>query len=128
MPGMTAGGLPYPLPSEPVRDGAAAIRDLAEAIEARGGGREVRAFRVLITPDGGGTFAQLFPGGSFKAGTVPNVTVTCESSASGIVVLVGLQSLDANGFSGAAMQTSIGASAVRGSPFWAQVIAVGQKP
>jgi len=35
MPSQTAQGYPYPLPSEPVRDGAVAIRNLAEAIQAR---------------------------------------------------------------------------------------------
>jgi hypothetical protein len=33
--GTTAGGLPWPEPTLPVRDGAAAIRALAEAIDAR---------------------------------------------------------------------------------------------
>jgi hypothetical protein len=32
MPGSTPSGLPYPLPTEPVSAGAAAIRDLAEAV------------------------------------------------------------------------------------------------
>jgi hypothetical protein len=35
MPGNTANGLPYPLPSEPVRDGAVAIRNLAEELTKR---------------------------------------------------------------------------------------------
>lgn len=33
MPGTTPHGLPYPLPTEPVRDGALRIRELAEAID-----------------------------------------------------------------------------------------------
>ena len=33
MPGTTAGGLPYPLPTEPVRDGAQRIRELAERLD-----------------------------------------------------------------------------------------------
>ena len=35
MPGTTPNGLPYPLPSEPVRDGAVAIRNLAEKLNPR---------------------------------------------------------------------------------------------
>ncbi len=35
MPGTTPSGLPYPLPSEPVRDGAVAIRNLAEKLDPR---------------------------------------------------------------------------------------------
>lgn len=34
MPSKTPRGLPYPLPPEPVRDGALRIRELAEAIDA----------------------------------------------------------------------------------------------
>lgn len=35
MPSQTAGGLPYPLPTEPVKEGAVAIRNLAEATDRR---------------------------------------------------------------------------------------------
>lgn len=35
MPSATANGYPYPLPTEPVRDGAVAIKNLADAVEAR---------------------------------------------------------------------------------------------
>lgn len=34
MPGLTTNGLPYPLPTEPVADGATAIRSLAEATDS----------------------------------------------------------------------------------------------
>ena len=37
MPGTTGGGYPYPLPTEPVRDGAQRIRELAEATDWRMG-------------------------------------------------------------------------------------------
>lgn len=36
--GTTSGGLPWPEPTAPVRDGAAAIRSLAEAIDSRTAG------------------------------------------------------------------------------------------
>src|SRR5262245_18846959 len=35
MPGNTARGLPYPLPTEPVAEGAQAIRNLAEALDPK---------------------------------------------------------------------------------------------
>ena len=35
MPSNTAHGYPYPLPTEPVRDGAVAIKNLADANQAR---------------------------------------------------------------------------------------------
>lgn len=38
MPGLTAGGLPYPLGTEAVRDGDNAIKALADALEIRGSG------------------------------------------------------------------------------------------
>lgn len=37
MPGTTPRGFPYPLPTEPVAEGAQAIRNLAEAIDAKSG-------------------------------------------------------------------------------------------
>lgn len=36
MPAVNASGWPYPLPTEPVRDGAAAIKALADALPVRG--------------------------------------------------------------------------------------------
>lgn len=36
MPANTARGFPYPLPTEPVAEGAQAIRNLAEAVDAKG--------------------------------------------------------------------------------------------
>jgi hypothetical protein len=40
MPANTPRGLPYPLPTEPVAEGAQAIRNLAEAVDAQLGGGE----------------------------------------------------------------------------------------
>lgn len=37
MPANTSRGYPYPLPTEPVAEGAQAIRNLAEAVDAKGG-------------------------------------------------------------------------------------------
>lgn len=35
MPSNTASGYPYPLPTEPVKDGAVAIKNLADAVQLR---------------------------------------------------------------------------------------------
>lgn len=45
MPSQTVGGLPYPLPAEPVRDGAVAIKNLATAAD------NVAAWSVRPTTD-----------------------------------------------------------------------------
>ena len=41
MPATTPRGFPYPLPTEPVAEGAQAIRNLAEAIDTKEAGREL---------------------------------------------------------------------------------------
>lgn len=68
----TAGGLPYPLPSAPVRQGAADIKALADALELRGGGLSVQAGSAVVTlnAQGDGQFSFGVP---FKAGTKPSV-------------------------------------------------------
>jgi hypothetical protein len=43
MPGTTAGGLPYPLPSDPTRNGAADIKALADALQLRGHGLRIES-------------------------------------------------------------------------------------
>lgn len=65
MPGTTPNGLPYPLASEPVKDGAVAIQNLAAALDNRGYGLRVEAKRVQVTTNASGvavvTFAKAFP-------------------------------------------------------------------
>jgi hypothetical protein len=72
MPSTTAGGLPYPLPTEQARDGATAIQNLANALEARGGGLLVQAGSAVVSlnASGDGNFTYGLP---FKAGTKPSV-------------------------------------------------------
>jgi hypothetical protein len=52
----TAGGWPYPLGSEPVRDGDNAIKAVADTAEKRLGTRAVRAARSDLTATTGGNF------------------------------------------------------------------------
>jgi hypothetical protein len=54
--GTTAHGLPWPEPTAPVRDGSAAIRALAEALENRGGGLDVQAGQTIVTTNQFGQF------------------------------------------------------------------------
>jgi hypothetical protein len=61
MPSQTAGGLPYPLPSEPVRDGAVAIKNLADAIEGRGGGVFTQVGKTQVTTQPAGIAIIFFP-------------------------------------------------------------------
>lgn len=72
MPANTAGGLPYPLPTEQAKDGAVAIQNLANALEARGGGLLVQAGSAVVSlnASGDGNFSY---GVAFKAGTKPSV-------------------------------------------------------
>jgi hypothetical protein len=64
MPTTTADGLPYPLPTEPVRDGAANISALANALSRRGMGKRFEIRRITVTPNGFGnavvTFGRAF--------------------------------------------------------------------
>jgi deoxyribose-phosphate aldolase len=67
MPANTSTGLPYPLPTDPVRAGATDIKALADALELRGGGFKFIAGKVATATDAQG-FAQVtFPGAGFSA-------------------------------------------------------------
>ena len=70
MPSKTASGLPYPLPSEPVRDGAVSIQNLASAVDVR-----IQAgSAIIVTTAGSGDGYIPFPV-AFKSGTKPVVIV-----------------------------------------------------
>lgn len=66
MPGQTANGLPYPLGTEPVRDGDNAIKALADALQVRGHGLEIQSGIANLTPAGGNV--SFFWPHQFKAG------------------------------------------------------------
>jgi hypothetical protein len=74
MPGATADGLPYPLGTEPVRDGDNAIKNLADALQARGHGLRTIAGRFDGTTDGNGyvrVSAPWLPRSCVVTGVVP---------------------------------------------------------
>jgi hypothetical protein len=80
MPSTTAGGLPYPLGTEPVRDGDNAIKNLADAIQLRGGASAVRGASTVTTANASGTGSVGFTG--FSAS--PAVVANSGDSAAGI--------------------------------------------
>ena len=59
--GFTAQGLPWPEPTAPVRDGAAAIKALADALNARGSGFSWVAAKVSVTTSSTGIALVSFP-------------------------------------------------------------------
>lgn len=72
MPANTPKGLPYPLPTEPVAEGAQAIRNLAEAVDAQLGGREIvyqpcAADVSTAVPASPGAQFYNFPAATFQA-------------------------------------------------------------
>jgi hypothetical protein len=54
MPATTAGGLPYPLPTEQAKDGAVAIKNLADALQARGGAQRSVGASGVFTANAAG--------------------------------------------------------------------------
>jgi len=61
--GVTAGGLPYPYPLDPVAEGADAIRALAEAIPVMAAGSATSG--TVVAPGGFSDTAIQFPAGRF---------------------------------------------------------------
>lgn len=73
MPANTPRGFPYPLPTEPVAEGAQAIRNLAEAIDAKDAGRELAYAEVAIgvNPGAGATLDVVSAGAVTFDGLTP---------------------------------------------------------
>jgi hypothetical protein len=75
-------GLPWPLPSEPVRDGAVNIRALADRLNSLSLWREYQSGRGAYTPNAGGLFNLTWPH-AFKVGTTPAIFFNVRSLAGG---------------------------------------------
>lgn len=77
MPATNAFGLPYPLPTDPVADGATAILNLADAVGAR-----LRiasgTLTVPVTDGVGGPVSVTFPANRFSQ--VPHTVVSSQDS------------------------------------------------
>jgi hypothetical protein len=122
MPGSTAGGLPYPLGTEPVRDGDNAIKALADALQVRGGAQRVQRGSVLVTLDPNGQVAHVFP---VPFTGTPVVTFSSDG-AKGVVILFNLVSRDTAGMVVTAVQVStVSGTTIRTGPTWMHYIAVG---
>lgn len=74
MPLTTAGGLPYPLPTEQAKDGAVAIQNLANALQARTLGLQFVVGQVIVLTNAAGGWGFTFSR-PFKTGAVPLVLV-----------------------------------------------------
>jgi hypothetical protein len=61
MPSNTTDGLPYPLPTEPVKDGAVSIQNLATALDSRGNGFYTQRGTSTWTIPSNGVFVHVFP-------------------------------------------------------------------
>lgn len=61
MPGTTAGGLPFPLSTEQVRDGATAIKNLADALQLRGMAQRLSGATGVFTANSAGQGSVPFP-------------------------------------------------------------------
>lgn len=62
MPANTPAGLPYPLPTEPVKDGAVSIQNLATALDGRGQGLySIRGQNSSWNVPAGGLYSFTFP-------------------------------------------------------------------
>lgn len=79
MPSKTPTGLPYPLATEPTRDGAANIQALAVALDVR-----VQAGTAVISTNVTGDGYVPYPV-AFKAGTKPYVVVVMSDPPSGYI-------------------------------------------
>lgn len=102
MPGTTAGGLPYPLGTEPVRDGDNAIKSLADALQARGSGLLWQSAGLSAAPDVAGRFRVNFPK---PFATQPWIAMTPGSSRPEFIILLAVDEplqIDVNGFNGVA--------------------------
>lgn len=86
MPSTTAGGLPYPLPTEPVRDGANAVKALADALQVRTLGLMFQVGQAIVTCNGAGGWSIVFPQ-PFKTGAAP-LMLAIDGGASGTSIRI----------------------------------------
>lgn len=79
MPSTTTRGFRYPLDSDPVSDGAAAVRNLADDVNSKVGAIARGTSTVTVTASTIGTAAVSFPAGRFTA--APAVVATGNNSS-----------------------------------------------
>ena len=122
----TPSGLPYPVGTDKVVDGDNAIKALAEAIEARGGGLRIESRVLLVTCDPTGQFGQTFLTPFI---TPPTIVVTAGSAGPGVVLVasIGPNNPDQWGFGCFIMSVyANGTITPRTGPTWISYIAVGK--
>jgi hypothetical protein len=122
----TPGGLPYPDSADDFNQGANDIKALAEALAARGLDQRWQRESFVATPNPGGVFSHPFPGGPFAG--APSVVATCGSAASGVALIIGVISVDQNGFSGVIVGGAVGSVLqARTEPTWVYYVAAGPR-
>jgi hypothetical protein len=84
--GTTAGGLPYPDSTAPVRNGAAAIQALADALQLRGIGYAWQAATAIVTADSQGAAGIQFPRGFASAAGIVIVAMNGDASVGNIII------------------------------------------
>jgi hypothetical protein len=92
--GITSGGLPYPEPTDPIADGAAAIRALAEAIDAT---RQTGSVVASGVSPNTGAYTVTFPKPYSAA---PNIAVSILGGGPGTEWSVIVITRSATGFTG----------------------------
>jgi len=119
--GTTAGGLPYPEPTAPVRDGANNIKALADALQARGHGQRIEHRSVYAEMNAAGGFGIQWAR-PFTA--APEVAWILGNAAAGFVPVAGMlaSGISPTGASGVACNAMTG-QAVQNA--WFNYIAIG---
>jgi hypothetical protein len=122
--GNTAGGLPYPEPTAPVRDGAGNIKSLADKLEARGHGQRIEHRSVYATMNAAGGFGISW---ARPFAAAPEVAWILGNAASGIVPVAGMlaSGITASGASGVACNAMTGNAL---TDAWINYIAIGPDP
>jgi hypothetical protein len=120
--GVTTNGLPYPLSTDPLQQGANDIKALALALEARGHGLRVEHGVRQLTPNGAGEYTFFF---TTPFAAAPSVVMCSTSASTGLVPMMAAKS---SGISASAV-TGYGINGLNGamitSVYYVNYIAVG---
>jgi len=119
----TAGGLPYPLPTDPVKDGATAIQALADALEARGHGQRVEGRSVAVTTNASGGFSFTFARAFSSAPPAVTLTAVDGSGVQLRMLSVLASGITAGGVSGVARESNN--TGLVSKSLWLAYVAVG---
>lgn len=122
--GSTAGGLPYPEPTAPVRDGAGNIKSLADKLEARGHGERIEERTVYCTMNAAGGFGFSF---ARPFAQPPRVVWSIGNAVAGMVPVAGVltNGITTSRVDGVSCNAMTGQALTDG---WFHYIAIGPDP